>query len=129
MKICLSSSLECHTGRFKNDNSRKRRLVEMENGYPAKLPTTYGQRTILLLSGSGLRLDGVLGFSLGRTDPSHEPRIIRRCQDSPHQSQVISFRLCTLLWGSTIKQIKLINRCVSNRLEKKLNALLEGEGI
>ena len=63
----------------------------MENGYPAKLPATYGQRTILLLSGSGLRLtDGVLGFSLGRTDPSQEPRIIRRCQNSPHQSQVIS---------------------------------------
>ena len=42
-------------------------------------------------SGSGAGLSEArtrVGFSLGRPDPSQEPRIIRRCQNSPQHSPV-----------------------------------------
>ena len=57
----------------------------MENVCPAKLPEA-DNPVIVAAPGFGLKLtDG--GF-LGRSDPSQEPRIIQRCQNSPHQSQV-----------------------------------------
>ena len=57
----------------------------MENICPAKLPEA-DNPVIVATPGFGLKLtDG--GF-LGRSDPSQEPRIIQRCQNSPHQSQV-----------------------------------------
>ena len=56
-----------------------------------------------------------VGFSLGRPDPSQEPRIIRRCQNSPQHSPVTRTDIpgpCTL---RTVLNTNLsLNRTVIN---------------